>query len=530
MRARAVCTLLAAVFAAAAATAEDPTQPRLGSGAPAAPALTGSLELSLADAIAMGLENNLRIEIERHQPLIAYQDYQASWGPYDPTWVTEFGYASDRTPNSNLILGVTEVATDATGGQGGIRALVPWLNTSLSTVVDTTRSESNTQIQTLSPDYRTGLTVIARQPLLRGLIWNEPWTLLRTNQVLYGASLETFRMNVMDLIQDIEDAYWALVANDERVRVAEKSLEATSALLDQVTTQYEVGVVSKVEIAQAEAGVADREFNLIVVQNNYHTSMDDLIDLVLGPNLTADSSIEIEPTDRPDQTSTYQIDLEQAKQIAFAQRPELEIAQKEIEAREIGLKFAQNQRLPQFDVEGRFGHDGESGQPNPAAPAGSPNPIFFGDWTDSFDRQANSYGVRGILTVPLGNIAGRHGVSMAELELRRAYVAKRRVEQDVILEIRKSVRDIASAREGIEAARRGVAAAAEQLRAERIRLEYGESTPFDVLLREEDFVEAESQQINAFQIYRTAITGLDRAQGTILRNRNVQIEEAARLR
>ena len=73
-------------------------------------------------------------------------------------------------------------------------------------------------------------------------------------------------------------------------------------------------------------------------------------------------------------------------------------------------------------------------------------------------------------------------------------------------------------------------AAAEQLRAERIRLEYGESTPFDVLLREQDLVTAQQRYIDAFRVYRQAITGLDRAQGTILRNRNIRIEEVARLR
>ena len=107
---------------------------------------------------------------------------------------------------------------------------------------------------------------------------------------------------------------------------------------------------------------------------------------------------------------------------------------------------------------------------------------------------------------------------------------KRREEQRIILEVRKAVRDLESAQEGIEAARRASAAAAEQLRAERIRLEYGESTPFDVLLREEDFVEAESREINAYQLYRTSVTGLDRAQGTILSNRNIVIEDVSFVR
>ena len=98
------------------------------------------------------------------------------------------------------------------------------------------------------------------------------------------------------------------------------------------------------------------------------------------------------------------------------------------------------------------------------------------------------------------------------------------------LEVRRAVRGLKSTQEGIEAAERRTAAAAEQLRAERIRLQYGESTPFDVLQREEDFVEAESQLIVAFQSYRTSTTALDRAQGTILRSHNVAIDQVRSLR
>ena len=102
--------------------------------------------------------------------------------------------------------------------------------------------------------------------------------------------------------------------------------------------------------------------------------------------------------------------------------------------------------------------------------------------------------------------------------------------QDIILEIREAARTLRASQEDIEAADRARAAAQEQLRAERIRLEYGESTPFDVLLRERDLVSAEQEYIGALQVFRTSITALDRRQGTILRNRNIRIEEASRLR
>ena len=75
-----------------------------------------------------------------------------------------------------------------------------------------------------------------------------------------------------------------------------------------------------------------------------------------------------------------------------------------------------------------------------------------------------------------------------------------------------------------------MAASAEQLRAERIRLEHGESTPFDVLLREEDLVQAESQRIAALRVYRGSVAALDRAQGTMLEDRGIVLEDALTLR
>jgi outer membrane protein TolC len=551
MRTRASWTALAlALLTAAWAHADEPpTYSSLATALPA-PSLQGDLELSLADAISLGLENNLGIEILRHQPLVSYEDSRIAWAPYDPSWDTEFGYSDDREPSANALatgaispgggfvgLRVEEVENVTLGGVGGIRALVPWLNTQLSTTIETRQFSTSTPFFALLPEYSTGLTFIARQPLLRGLIWNETWSQVKISQTIYAGALEAFRRDLMDTVQAIEASYWALIADQERVRVAQKSVETAQALLDQVTTQFEVGVVSKVEIAEADAGLAARQFELITAQNRYQNTMDEAINLILGANLTADSRIQLEPTDRPDEFVPYEIDVQQASAIAMQRRPELAIAQREIDRLEINLKFAKNLRLPQLDIEGRYGHAGLSGHPrnkfvdNPNPPPAQIGPLpSLGSWSKSFEPVSNSFGIRGILTIPLGNIEGRHSVSKAQLELRRANVERRRVEQDVILEVRKAARDLTSAQEGIEAADRRQAAAQEQLRAERIRLEYGESTPFDVLLREQDLVAAQQEYIGAFQVYRNSVTGLDRAQGTILRNRNVSIEEAARLR
>ena len=72
-------------------------------------------------------------------------------------------------------------------------------------------------------------------------------------------------------------------------------------------------------------------------------------------------------------------------------------------------------------------------------------------------------------------------------------------------------------------------AAEEQLRAETIRLEHGESTPFEVLQRERDLVDAESQKINALRLYRLSQAKLQRDEGTILSDRNVAIDQVRQL-
>ena len=93
-----------------------------------------------------------------------------------------------------------------------------------------------------------------------------------------------------------------------------------------------------------------------------------------------------------------------------------------------------------------------------------------------------------------------------------------------------AARNLAASQEGIVAARSAREAAAEQLRAEQIRLQYGESTPFDVLQREEDLVTAESQRIAALRVYHVSVTALDRAQGTLLEDRAIVLEDALPLR
>jgi outer membrane protein TolC len=513
--------------------------------------------LSLHEAIALGIENNTDVQLVRYDPPIAEYEHTAAWGLHDPTLFGDYSYASRNTPTASALL--TEDPTvpptetfqlieRERTGEAGIRGLVPQIGWQYQLAYGGTRLNSNSPIQGLSTEYSSGITGVLTAPVLRGAWWGAAWTQVELTGIGSELAREQFRQRLMDIVggppgvpleqnPGIEFAYWTLAARKQELEVANKSLETARALLQQTKAQYDVGVVSRVEVVEAEAGVADREFRQITFENLYRNAQDELIDRVYGPRLTPTSRLEIEPTDRPESYVTFAVDPELSMQRALERRPELTIAMQQVEQSEIGLKFAKNERLPQLDAVGAYGYTGLAGSPNPSPLFGAPLPDdllprdYSGTDNDFFNGDDNRVWSAGaVLSIPIPNNTARANVAIGELELRRALTNVRRTEQDIVKDVRDAVRNLASALQGVEAAERFVAASAEQLRAEKIRLEHGESTPFDVLLREEDLVTAESQRITALRVYHGSVTALDRAQGTLLEDRGIVLEEALPLR
>jgi outer membrane protein TolC len=505
--------------------------------------LSGAIELSLSDAIRIGLERNLDLQVVRFDPYIAAEDIGVAWGAYDPLFANEFGYTSSNTPNASLINRQLSIQQRLMDGKTGMTGLVPWWGASYEIGYEAEHNTTNATISALSPQVDSNVFGRVTMPLLKNLIWNQAWTQVKTSNVIFEGSREEFRRQVMDIVQRIENAYWEVIATRNQLKVAQKSVETARALLDQTKTQYEVGVVSKVEVTEAEAGLAQRDFNLIVASNTYRAAQDTLSDLVFGESLLPGSTYRLETTDEPADFTAFEVDPEAATKKAFRNRPELAAAKLEIARQELLLKFARNQTLPQLDAVLSYGRLGQSGSFNQAANNSgflpnnfNPDTIGQGPSVSNANDQffgANpleQFAARGVLTIPLGNQAATSTASKTALELRKTMSRERRLEQDIVLGVRTAIRDLRSAQEGVFAAERAVAAAAEQLRAERIRLDNGESTPFNVLLRESDLVTSESGQIGALRAYRNATTNLDRAQGTILKTHRIRIDEVGALR
>ena len=538
----AAACLLPAALSARADHHQGPeaTPPMEGEPQPA----THVMPLSLADAIALGIENNLSVEIARHDPLIADLSLSVAWSAYDPLISGDAGYLDDRQPPTSALAGAKNQLLD---GSIGAAWQVPMLGATLGIRYDASKTKSFNPFVSARPQWDSGLVFDASIPLLRDLIWNQAWVSIKTSEIQVGQSNRSFENSLIEAIADIEDSYWGLVASRERQNVAQKSLESTVALLEQVKTQYEVGVVSKVDVVEAEAGVAERDLDLITATNAYQRAQDALIVAVLGTKLEANTHLTIDPTDPPESFTRYEANVEVAVDKAFERRPDYKNAQADVETQRFTLKHKRNQMLPQLTFQGSYSATGRGGigtpvadtfdfdmdgdrteiigtNPTTATGIGDTNSDIFGS------GGGDIYSARGIVSIPLGNVRARKEATIAEINLRKSNTRLLQLRQSIITDVRNTVRNLRSSLEGIDAAERRRVAAAEQLRAERVRLEHGESTPFEVLQRERDLVDAESQKIAALKEYRASETDLLKSQGTLLEARNIVLEEAAPLR
>lgn len=509
-----------------------PTTPHL-------PALstTGRIPLSLEEAIALGLRKNLAVEISRFEPAVAREKVGEAWGAFDPLLQSNLAYRATETPNANVILDILQLREKETFGDARLSGLIPFWGATYDIGYAGSRLLTNSGVAALSPELSSSLVGTVSLPLLRDFLADNATTQLRVSRLGVDVSDDNFRTALMDVVQAIESTYWTVIASEQQRRVAEKSVETATKLLEQVKTQYEVGVVSKVDVVEAEAGVYERQYDLIVARTAYRQAQDDLIDLVYGQDFRATDTVEIDPTDRPEGDVIYETNMDVIMEHANARRPELAAAQKNVQVRDVQLGYAKNQRLPQLDVVGTYGYSGLVGSPKSTIfGSGSVPSEFisrrFWDTNQNYfsSEGANQWSTQGVFSIPILNEAARKRVTQGALELRRAKTDALRVEQRIVLEVRRAVRNLESAKEGIQAAESRQRASAEQLRAETIRQEQGESTPFDVLLRERDLVQAEAQRIEAQRIYRTSATNLDRAQGTILESHRIEVENQRLLR
>ncbi len=520
MRTRPCSSMMRTVIAAVAVTLSVPALS--GGQDPVKPVQTVELRetLSLADAALRALQNNLDISISRQTKESRLADITVEQAKFDPTLSLNSQY--NRTVNplnrpvfggtGNTLTGIqvfdqrtTSVTVDATQNlpTGG--------NVDLN--YSPARTNVNPEVASgflYNPAYTGGLALTLTQPLLRNAGFEVTKTFIKIAQNNADVEQHVFRDRVLTVIATVEQSYWELVFANENLKVAQAAMKAAEELLASNRAKAKAGVMSIVDVLQAEAAVASRVEQVLVAEKAIR-DQEDLLRRLLNPSedeLRHD--LRVTPSDQP-VTVLAPISLQEAIDTAIEQRPEIVQAKKNAETSDINSKFAKNQLLPTLSFQGTMGLAG-----------------LGGDYGQSVSRNFSgdfyNYGAGLVLSYPLGNRSAISTYNKRQLEAKNAEASLASVRQQIIVGVREAVRRVQTDFKRIETTRSARIMAEKQLQAEQERLKVGLSTTRFVLDFQRDLATAQGNELRAILDYNKSLSNLARHKATTLDRYNLQLQ------
>src|SRR5574340_889959 len=385
----------------------------------------GNLYLSLQDAIALALENNLDIEIQRYGPQIAEASIMraraggfargvstsVTAGPsiasdgggrgaaqtgisgnaasaaassgtvgstlvtqtgsaipnLDPTLVSTLRWAHTSTPQSSAFVTgtnsfISRTDTSNVGMQKGFLT-----GTTFSLNLSSQNLTNNNRSADFNPSKSSTLGITVTQRLLQGFgvaVNSRQIQIAKNNREISDL---TFKNQVITTVSAVMNLYWDLVSFNEDVRVKKQSLALAEKLYNDNKKQVEVGTLAPIEIVRAEAEMAARQQDLTISETQV-LQQETILKNALSRNGVASPSVadaRIIPTDRIRVPEVEPIaPVQDLTATAFGSRPEMAQSRMQIRNSEINLRGDRSALFPSLDAVVSLANNGLAGQPN----------------------------------------------------------------------------------------------------------------------------------------------------------------------
>ncbi len=490
------------------------------------PATPGdSLRLDLAGAYQLALARNLNLHVGRYDLAIANTDVRGSGGIFDPNFSTFLNYDSTKVPTSTILEGANVAESENMRFGLGINQLLP-SGTEVGLEWFSRRSKTNSTFFFLNPRWDAQIRATLAQPLLNGF-----GTIATRSRIIIAENIRDqtavgFEVPVIQLLADVEQAYWELVATRRAISVTRQSLELAERLLGETRQRVEVGTSAPIDTVQSEATVATRHQELIYALNAAANAEDDLKGL-LGFDQPHEWQVRIETTD------SYVIepflpDLGESINIALEKRPAILRQELEMQRLQHNVRVAKNRALPRLDLTGSYAFGGLSGTSTIEGPDGEPITIRdgLGDAAQQvFDFDFPAWTVGVTYSVPIGNHQAKELLARTRWERDRTGAQLAALKQQITREVRFAVRSLEDGAAAIDAAVASRRLADRNLEAEQTKFDNGLSTNFQVSEIQDAAATAHFSEIRARVNYRKALAIYYGSTGTFLESKSVEIAD-----
>jgi outer membrane protein len=545
----------------------------------------GNLYLSKDDVIALALENNLDIAVQRYAPYLSEEvlrralsgaplrDLSVGIAPgpqsislngvsanavslagggsgvssggglvastgvspigLDPYIVAQASFSHNTIPQSNL--SASGVSSLATGGRSYVvqygRAWATGTNAAVT--FSSNRTSVNSPNYPLNPFTSGNLDFSINQQLMQGLGFGVNKRFIRIAKNNIKVSDLQFKLQVITTISAILNVYWDLVSFDEDLRIKEKALGTAQQLFEDNKHQAEIGTLPQIEVTRAEAQVSQSKEDLLISQTNVSQQ-----EIILKNALTRNGSVSgwlddvhIIPMDKVTVPTSENLRPTAALiEDAINSRPEIDISKVNLQSTKINGAGTRNALLPSLNAFADFNTGALSGPQNILPKASPASPAFVGGYGNLlgqlFSGDFPNYSAGISLNIPFKNRVAQADYVLDQMALRRNELQYNKAVGQVRVDVRNSVIGLQQARARYETAVATRKLAEQTLEAEQMRFKFGQSTIAIVVQAQRDLANNQSAEVQSMANYTHARIGFEQAIGQTLDANNISIEEA----
>ena len=478
------------------------------------PASQPIVRMSIDDAVATALEQNLDLQVQRINPQIRDLDtavFRANWAPT----VTSTVELVDQTqPPSSLLSGNTSQLTSGRNAYNfGLQQLTPWYGGQYQVLFNNGRTTTNNIFSSFDPQFTSNVSASYTQPLLRNFKIDGTRQQLLVSQKNYEISQTQLQQSIAQTTRNVRNAFYDLLYAIGNLAVQRQSLELSQQSLKDNRARVEIGTMAPLDIVQAEAEVATREEAVIVAEAAIERQQDFLRALIFGPKAPEMWNTRIEPTE----TYTFTpmtVDYDGAVKNALSQRTDLVAARKNLESNDISIKYFNNQSLPDLNASVNYAAQAIGGVGLLRGPSSglTPGPIigqveksywstlgtvFAGDfpgWTLSID-----------MSYPIGQSTNEANLARAKLQHSQQERQISSLELTVATQVRDAARTVQTNAKRVDATRSSRILAERRLEAEEKKYQAGMTQNFFVLQAQRDLNVARNNELLALVEYAKSV-------------------------
>ena len=545
----------------------------------------GKIYLSLRDAIAVAIENNLDLAYFRYNFPIAQTDILRTKAGSPANGVntaivqgTQGGFAASTgggggSSGSGFSAGNGGIVTSTLGAGTSVSSFDPYLtfrgyvdhtvnqeanqftegvpvlktntievlsNYSQSFPIGTNlsinylgqRVASNTPYNGINPELYSNFAVTISQPILAGfgVATNERFIRIakRNSQITDLA----FKAQVIATVTQVENIYWDLVNAYESEQISERSLGFANKNLSDDRKQLELQAIPAMQVMTDQSAVAQAEGNLTVARASLRLNellMKNALTKVDDPTIDEMPVIPLDLHGEPNPNAGKSID--ELISEAEKKRPEVAIYQMQAEVQKQALKDINSELLPTLNMYGYYAGAGTAGPKNLNCSLGaecvSDLPTGFASmFANTFNYSSPEYQVGMTLSINLRNRQAKADQFRAVLQYRQSQISSEQQQKGIRLDVRNSKFALEQAQAHVVAAQKARDLAQKTFDITKQERLLGAKSGLDTLNSESALALAESALDAAQTAYEKAKVDIDRATGETLERTGVSIDDA----